>query len=283
MEYILLILLVISVFLIGKTVYRKTKHEEVILLADENCMEKEEPVTLGKEETITLEKEEIAEERIKQFTGIWDSKRLLLEILRTTESVTGWGINLRKKEIFILNDNNDIYCKRIISVINAFKGDKVISTNRNTILLHSLLSKSCSDDKIAQLSSLIMEFSPELDIEKTEGTFNPKKDFFNRMQLFDLFFQHRYETYKLLADLNYTSDTVIGKINTDIKKQIYKKKEIENASILLDKLLLLLLGDEFDKTITERELLTNYEYPNITDAELLYERGVIFSNFQDTI
>ena len=36
----------------------------------------------------------------------------------------------------------------------------------------------------------------------------------------------------------------------------------------LDKLLLLLLDDKFNKTFTEKELLKDYDYPNVTDEEL---------------
>lgn len=36
----------------------------------------------------------------------------------------------------------------------------------------------------------------------------------------------------------------------------------------LDRLLILMLGDGYDKSFTERELITNFNYPAITDSEL---------------
>ena len=46
------------------------------------------------------------------------------------------------------------------------------------------------------------------------------------------------------------------------------KENLKETNDTLDKLLLLLLGDNYDGTITERELFENYGYPDVTDAEL---------------
>lgn len=37
----------------------------------------------------------------------------------------------------------------------------------------------------------------------------------------------------------------------------------------LDRLLILMMGDGYDKSFSERELITNFNYPAITDSELL--------------
>ena len=36
----------------------------------------------------------------------------------------------------------------------------------------------------------------------------------------------------------------------------------------LDRLLILMMGDGYDKSISERELITNFNYPTVTDSEL---------------
>ena len=43
-------------------------------------------------------KGEIPEERKKQFTGIWDARRLLHELLRITQSVRSWKFELYKTD-----------------------------------------------------------------------------------------------------------------------------------------------------------------------------------------
>ena len=48
----------------------------------------------------------------------------------------------------------------------------------------------------------------------------------------------------------------------------WRNEKIESVNETLDKLLLLLLGDDFDKTFTEKELLEDFDYPNVTDEEL---------------
>ena len=101
MEYLLFALLIISVSIIGTIIYRKIKKNKKILFTDENCInvnqrlsEMKEEVTL-KEYTPTSVKEEIPEERKELFARVWDSKRLLNELLEVTE--------LKGTHIYILN------------------------------------------------------------------------------------------------------------------------------------------------------------------------------------
>ena len=45
------------------------------------------------------------------------------------------------------------------------------------------------------------------------------------------------------------------------------QKNIRPACDVIDRMLILLMGDDFDKTFTEKELLS-YGYPDVTDDEL---------------
>lgn len=50
-------------------------------------------------------------------------------------------------------------------------------------------------------------------------------------------------------------------------KRLYQKNNIQ-VNDVIDRMLILLMGDDFDKTFTEKELLKN-GYPDVTDDELL--------------
>ena len=45
------------------------------------------------------------------------------------------------------------------------------------------------------------------------------------------------------------------------------QKQIRPVCNTIDRMLILLLGDDFDKTFTEEELF-QYDYPDVTDEEL---------------
>ena len=79
------------------------------------------------QQPITPVKEEIPEERIKQFTGIWDAKRLLYELLRITQSAKSWKIELYETDSE--QTPYKVRYERVISVINAFVGYKVIDAD----------------------------------------------------------------------------------------------------------------------------------------------------------
>lgn len=224
--------------------------------------------SINKEEIqqpITLVKEEIPEKRKKQFIGVWDSKRLLRELLEITESVKSWKIELYKTDSE--KTPYKIRCKRVISVINAFNGCKRITTDWGYIPLDMLISEDYPEMKIAELTSLIVDFLPKYS-ERIKNTFSQDEEATNRMQLFYFLFRYRHAAYKLSTHWDGVSETdIVGAIAIDMTRKLYNEK-IESMNETLDKLLLLLLDDKFNKTFTEKELLEDYGYPNVTDEEL---------------
>ena len=209
-------------------------------------------------------KEKIPEERKKQFTGIWDASRLLHELLRITQSVKGWKIELCKTDSE--QTPYKIRCKRVISAINAFKGRKEIGADWSYIPFVILIPENYSEMKMSELTSLIVDFSPKYET-RIEIAFNQDREY-TRMQLFSFLFRYRFAIYKLATHWDGVLETdIAGGIAIDITRKLYDEK-IESVNETLDKLLLHLLGDDFDKTFAEKELLEDYDYPNVTDEEL---------------
>ena len=205
------------------------------------------------------------EERVSQFTRVWDAKRLLHELLRITQSVKSW-----KFELYEIDSEQTPYkirCERVVSAINAFKGRKEIDADWGYIPLDTLISEDCPETKIVELTSMIMDFLPKYET-RIEDAFNQDREYTSRMQLFSFLFRYRFAIYKLATHWDNVLETdIAGGIAIDITRKLYNEK-IENINETLDKLLLLLLGDGFDKTFTEKELLEDYDYPNVTDEEL---------------
>ena len=210
-------------------------------------------------------KGEIPEERKNLFTGVWDAKRLLHELLEITESVKGWKIELYKTDSE--RTPYKIRCERVISAINAFNGRKEIGTDWGYILFEMLIPEGYSEMKMSELTSMIMDFLPKYET-RIEDAFNQDREYTSRMQLFSFLFRYRFAIYKLATHWDNVLETdIAGGIAIDITRKLYNEK-IENINETLDKLLLLLLGDGFDKTFTEKKLLEDYDYPNVTDEEL---------------
>ena len=213
-------------------------------------------------------KGEITEERKKQFTGIWDARRLLYELLRITQSVRSWKIELYKTDSE--RTPYKIRCERVVSVMNAFKGRKEIDADWGYIPFEILIPEGYSEMKMSELTSMIVDLLPEHIKEIYNETFvkNSLAETSERLFLFMFLLEYRFETYKLYTYWNKVSETCIGGlIAIHITNKLYDEK-IEGINETLDNLLLLLLGDDFNKTFTEKELLEDYDYPNVTDGEL---------------
>ena len=150
--------------------------------------------------------------------------------------------------------------------MNAFNGRKEIDADWGYIPLDTLISEDYPETKIAELTSLIVDFSSKYET-RIEIAFNQDREY-TRMQLFSFLFRYRFAIYKLATHWDGVLETdIAGGIAIDITRKLYDEK-IESVNETLDKLLLHLLGDDFDKTFAEKELLEDYDYPNVTDEEL---------------
>lgn len=257
MEFVLLALVIITIFGIDRIVCRELKKKTDILAS-------------GKEgevfSTPTFIKERISEERKKQFKGVWDAKKLFRELLDITQSVEGWQIDFDKTNHSICYTTK---CERVISVINAFNSRKGIEAKRKPISLHNLISKTYSDEKKFELISSIKELLPKLEDERIENIFSPQREFLSRMQLFGILYSYRFDTYKFSSRWRNANDSdIAGELATDITRKFYNESMDSINETILDKLLLLLLGYETDKCFTEMELLEDYGYPNVSDRDI---------------
>lgn len=255
MEFVLLALVIITIFGIGRIVCRELKKKTDILVS-------------GKEgEVFPIPvKEGISEERKKQFKGVWDAKKLFRELLDITQSVEGWQIDFDKTNHSMRYTTK---CERIISVINAFNGRKGIEAKCKPISMRNLISKTYPDEKKSELISSIKELLPNIENKRIEDIFNPQREFLSRMQLFGILYSYRFDTYKFSSRWRNANDSdIAGELATDITRKFYNESMDSINETILDKLLLLLLGYEVDKSFTEIELLEDYGYPNVSNRDV---------------
>ena len=117
--------------------------------------------------------------------------------------------------------------------------------------------------------SSIKELLPKLEDERIEDIFNPQREFLSRMQLFGILYSYRFDTYKFSSRWHNANDSdIAGELATDITRKFYNESMDSINETILDKLLLLLLGYETDKTFTEIELLEDYGYPNVSNRDI---------------
>jgi len=192
----------------------------------------------------------------RKLDGIWNAARILQELLRFTDD-RGKIRNLD------LSDDSPygIKVRRFVAAMKAYGKEKCLYLRNE-----HLISKTCSDEKMKELCLLLKQnlrdeyFTALVNLDSL-------KHIREREKLMETLFSYRKSLYKVeniwSGVLDCSRTFAIGIKATD---RIYQK-HIKAASDVLDKMLVLLMGDDYDKTFTEAELLP-YGYPDVTDKEL---------------
>jgi len=192
----------------------------------------------------------------RKLNGIWNTERLLLELLRFADD---------RGSIRRLDAADDspygIEVRRFVAVMKAYGKEECLYVGNE-----HLISNACSDDKMEELCLLLKQ-----NLHDKYSTDLAKPDILKgireRKNLFETLFRYRKSLYRVeytWSGVMECSHTVaIGIKATD---RIYQK-HIKAASDVLDRMLVLLMGDDYDKSFTEAELLP-FGYPDVTDEEL---------------
>ncbi|MBQ2208720.1 MAG: hypothetical protein II404_02000 [Prevotella sp.] len=132
--------------------------------------------------------------------------------------------------------------------------------------IEHLISDACSEEKMKELCLLLKQ-----NLQDKFSMVLAKPDILKgkreRKALFEALFRYRKNLYKVentWSGVMECSQTVA--IGIKATNNLYQK-HIKAASDVLDKMLVLLMGDDYDKSFTETELLP-YGYPDVTDREL---------------
>lgn len=207
-------------------------------------------------------------EKERKFDGIWDAKRVLADYLWYSDE-NGYIPYHEVSE----DSPYGIRMKRFYAALRAYgKIEKEFLMDydmgyRIGDIEYGLLSETRSQEKMEELRELL-KHSLRYDFSK-QYVYTPifLKDKDEVCRFFKKLFEYRKELFVLdmkwggVLECSRTMGIVI-----EATSFLYYK-HIKPACEVIDRMLILLMGDDYDKSFTEKELF-HYGYPNVTDEEL---------------
>ena len=203
-------------------------------------------------------------EKVRKFGGIWNAERILRNIL----------CYANEKGFISFEDNKqDIRRQRFYAAFRAYGKieesmiEDSLFGNSRVIDPFLWLSKTRSEKKMEELRRLLKDNLSYRTIKMKVDS----PDFLERnyeiVCIFQTFLNYRMELLKLERIWSgvLECNMPIG-IAINATTFLYRN-HITPACKIIDRILVLLMGDDFDKTFTEEELF-QYGYPDVTDEEL---------------
>ena len=192
----------------------------------------------------------------RKLNGIWNAERLLQELLRFTDD---------RGSIRDLNLSDDspygIKVRRFAAAMKAYSKEECLYVG-----IEHLISDTCSEEKMKELCLLLKQnlhdkYSTDLAKPDILKGIRERKDMFKTLFRYRKSLDIVENTWSGVMECSHT--VAIGIKTTDNLYQAH----IKAASDVLDRMLVLLMGDDYDKSFTEVELLP-FGYPDVTDKEL---------------
>ena len=192
----------------------------------------------------------------RRLNGIWNADRLLQNLLRFTDD---------RGEIRSLNLSEDspygIEVRRFVAAMKAYGKDECLYQR-----IENVISETCSEDKINELCQLL---SQNLRDKYSTAFVKPDnlKGLRERRDLFEALFRYRkrlYQVKNIWAGVMECSHVIA--LGIKATNSLYQT-HIKAASDVIDRMLVLLMGDDYDRSFSEEKLLP-IGYPNVTDEEL---------------
>lgn len=202
-----------------------------------------------------------------RFQELWDGKKLI-------ENICCYKAMLpdNDREYFYFDDdepNDDerpskrITRQRIKAVLSAY-GQLVMDLSSS---LSYIVSEDVDEEKVAELEALLKEeFTQELlpyyDIQEII------QEQYKQGGIFKMLMEYRVSLLKMKnhwAGVMECNDA--GCVAITVTKNMFHHS-FKDMDEKLVRMMVLLLGDDYDRTFTEMELIQNYGYPTVTDKEM---------------
>ena len=192
----------------------------------------------------------------RRLNGIWNADRLLQNLLRFTDD---------RGKIRSLNLSDDspygIEVRRFAAAMKAYGKDECLYHG-----IEHVISETCSEEKINELCQLLSQNLPD---KYSTAFVKPDnlKGLEERQDLFEALFRYRkslYQVENIWSGMRECSHAVAlaYKVTT-----ILNRTQLKTISDIIDRMLVLLMGDDYDSSFSEEKLLP-FGYPNVTDEEL---------------
>ena len=193
----------------------------------------------------------------RQLDGIWDANRILQEYLHFADK------SGHIKKIDMSDDSPyGIKLRRFAVAMKAYGKDV-----EDFDVFEGIISNSCSSDKLDEFRQLL---KPLLNNDYHKELINDAR-FIRGSRDIHYLFEALFEYRKCLYEVeNVWSGLIECPMSVSMfyyaTKGLYAKY-IKGISDTIDRMLVLLMGDDFDRAFTEEELLP-FGYPDVTDEEL---------------
>lgn len=188
----------------------------------------------------------------------WNAHRLLEQLIKLSHYDNGFP------RFYDYNKDSKITplkirCERVLSVISAYTGKEISTLER---IPFCLASDEISTDKLVQLYNLLDKGFLEQKEKDLFFSYLGKESYGCESRfLCEALFRYRIALKNITNIFEYKSTS--NNFVNDLPKNLYKH-HIDN----IEKSIILLLGDDFDKTFTEEELKKKYGYPQMSNKEL---------------
>lgn len=191
------------------------------------------------------------------LNGVWDGNRILREYIHFADR------SGRIKKID-MSDNSPygIKLRRFIAAMKAY-GRECDDLND----VEGIISNSCSPDKLNEFRQLLKSL---LDNDYHKEQINDARFIRGNSDIHSLFealFKYRKCLYEVENVWSGLIECPMSVSMVYYATKGFYTKHIKGISDTIDKMLVLLMGDDFDRSFTEKELLP-FGYPDVTDDEL---------------
>ena len=192
----------------------------------------------------------------RRLNGIWNADRFLKNLLRFTD-------DRGKIRHLKLSDDSPygIEVRRFAAAMKAYGKEECLYLG-----IEHVISETCSEDKMNELCQLL---SQNLHDRYFTALVKPDnlKGLRERRDLFEALFRYRkslYQVENIWSGMRECSHAVALAYKVT---NILNRTQLKTISDIIDRMLVLLMGDDYDRSFSEEKLLP-FGYPNVTDEEL---------------
>ena len=193
----------------------------------------------------------------RELSGIWNAERILKEYLSLADK------RGCIRDIDFSDDSpHGIKVRRFVAAMKAY-GKDINNFNE----FEGIVSNSCSPEKMDEFRQLLKEnLDDDYLKERIDGSrfIRGNRDIHH---LFMALFEYRKRLYEVEHAWSGLLECPMSVVMVVQATSSLYQKHIKAVSDVIDRMLVLLMGDDYDKTFTEEELLP-FGYPDVTDDEL---------------
>lgn len=215
------------------------------------------------------------------FSGEWNVERLYISLLEIIKDVDEFG-----GPIIIKVPIDDVLfrvkAQRVAAVFSAFGKEVKMKILGKFISyeIYNIVNDVFSEDEVKEMCNIIgykyvkseeeylESFKYKVGADLAEFHMKTLEDLRkSRKLLFHSLLKYRLECGRVINHWQGCYEGILCVMLVRISKNIISTN-FEKDVKQLDRLLILMMGDGYDKSISERELITNFNYPTVTDSEL---------------